>query len=101
MNRNKEYYEQKPMQTQSNYQPQFSSPAIPTTNYQSVYQTQVNGNSYIQYQQDDCMFVDSFKLTSAVAMRVLEPHQVISYTNNLPRISCTVSFKQDISYLLN
>ena len=40
MNRNKEYYEQKPMQTQSNYQPQFSSPAIPTTNYQSVSQTQ-------------------------------------------------------------
>jgi hypothetical protein len=70
-------------------------------NGKSSDQTQLNGNRYIQYHQDDCMFVDSFKLTSAVAMRVLEPHQVISYTNNLPRISCTVSFKQDISYLLN
>ena len=40
INRNKEYYEQKPMQTQQNYQPQPSSPAIPTTNYQSVSKTQ-------------------------------------------------------------
>ncbi len=39
MGRNKEYYEQKPMQTQQSYQPQPSSPAIPTTNQQSFSQT--------------------------------------------------------------
>lgn len=62
---------------------------------------QPNGNKYIQYQPEHCNFVDSFKLTKPVVMRVLEPHQVISYSNNLPRISCTISFKQDINYLLS
>jgi hypothetical protein len=40
MNRNKEYYEQKPMQTQQTYQPQPSSPVMSSTNYQPVHQTQ-------------------------------------------------------------
>jgi hypothetical protein len=36
MNRNKEYYEQKPMQTQPTYQPQPSSPAMTTNSYQAM-----------------------------------------------------------------
>lgn len=63
-------------------------------------QVQENGNGYTQFHPDSCEVVDSFKLTKAVAMRVLEPHQVVSYTDNLPRISCTVAFKQDLSHLL-
>jgi hypothetical protein len=40
MSRNKEYYEQKPMQQQQQtYQPQPSSPATVTTNYQTMSQT--------------------------------------------------------------
>lgn len=41
MGRNKEYYEQKPMQTQQTYQPQPSSPAMPTINQQSFTKTPV------------------------------------------------------------
>lgn len=67
----------------------------------SIVQEQANGNGYVQYHPDHCEVVDSFKLTQAVAMRVLEPHQVIVYHDNLPRISCTVAFKQDLSYLLD
>jgi hypothetical protein len=63
-------------------------------------QSQLNGNGYVQYHPDHCELVDSFKLDKAVAMRVLEPHQVVSYTENLPRISCTVAFKQDLTHLL-
>lgn len=64
-------------------------------------QAQPNGNSYVQYHPDYCEVIDSFKLTQAVAMRVLEPHQVVVNHDRLPRISCTVAFKQDISYLLD
>lgn len=63
-------------------------------------QTQPNGSYYIEYHPDNCVQIDSFKLTQAVAMKVLEPHQVVSYTDNLPRISCTIAFKEDISHLL-
>lgn len=61
---------------------------------------QDNELSYTEYQLDQCEIVDSFKLTQAVAMRVLEPHQVLMHHNNFPRISCTVAFKQDLSHLL-
>jgi hypothetical protein len=63
-------------------------------------QAQPNGNSYVQFHPDYCEVVDSFKLTQAVAMRVLEPHQVVVNHDNLPRISCTVAFKQDLSHWL-
>lgn len=63
-------------------------------------QAQPNGNSYVQFHPDYCEVVDSFKLTRAVAMRVLEPHQVVVNHDNLPRISCTVAFKQDLSHWL-
>jgi hypothetical protein len=62
---------------------------------------QPNGNGYRQFHKDDCELVDSFKLTQPVVMRVTEPHQVILHHDRFPRISCTVSFKQDLSHLLN
>ena len=62
---------------------------------------QVNNLGFVEYQPDQCEVVDSFKLTKAVAMRVLEPHQVLVHHGNFPRISCTVAFKQDLSYLLS
>lgn len=61
---------------------------------------QVNGNGFYQFSEEQCVVVDSFKLTQAVAMRVLEPHQVLVNHDNFPRISCTVAFKQDLSHLL-
>jgi hypothetical protein len=64
-------------------------------------QAQPNGNGYVQFHPDHCEVIDSFKLTQAVVMRVLEPHQVILNHDIFPRISCTVSFKQDLSYLLD
>jgi hypothetical protein len=66
----------------------------------SMPQIQPNGNGYHQFHADQCELVDSFKLTKAVVMRVLEPHQVVLHHNNFPRISCTVSFKEDLSHLL-
>ena len=63
-------------------------------------QAQPNGNSYVQFHPDYCEVVDSFKLTQAVAMRVLEPHQVVVNHDNPPRLSCTVAFKQHLSHWL-
>jgi hypothetical protein len=62
---------------------------------------QENGNGFHQFSEEQCVVVDSFKLTQAVAMRVLEPHQVLVNHDNFPRVSCTVGFKQDLSHLLS
>jgi hypothetical protein len=67
----------------------------------AVEKTQVNNLGFVEYQPDQCEVVDRFKLTQAVAMRVLEPHQVLVHHDNFPRISCTVAFKQDLSHLLS
>ena len=62
---------------------------------------QSNKKRYFEYSSENAEEVDSFELTQPVAMRVLEPHQVVSYTKNLPRISFTVAFKEDLSFLLD
>ena len=75
------------------------------TNFYKVKSTpevasQVNGYKLHQFPISGCDLVSQMKLTKAAVMRVLEPHQVITKHNNHPRVSCTIAFKQDISYLL-
>lgn len=61
---------------------------------------QSNGISYNNICSNDVIEVDSFELTSAILMRVLEPHQVCVLHDNFPRVSCTVQFKENLEYLL-
>ena len=61
---------------------------------------QTNGLLFHQFDAKNCEVVDKMYLTKAAVMRVLEPHQVIVEHENYPRVSCTVAFQQDISYLL-
>lgn len=70
-------------------------------NSSSVEHRQNNGFKLHMFDPKDCELVDQMFLTQAAVMRVLEPHQVVSMHDNLPRVSCTVGFKQDISHLLN
>lgn len=62
--------------------------------------SQKNGLTYRLLDKESCTFVDKFQLTGAVLMRVLEPHQVVVNSEIYPRVSCTVQFEEDISYLL-
>lgn len=69
-------------------------------NFSSSEKQQNNGFKLHMFDPKDCELVDQMFLTRAAVMRVLEPHQVVSMHNSLPRVSCTVGFKQDISHLL-
>lgn len=62
--------------------------------------SQQNGLTYKLLEKENCEQVDKFLLTRPVLMRVLEPHQVVINSNTFPRVSCTVQFEEDISYLL-
>ena len=59
-----------------------------------------NGIPYYIYDYKDCKLVDSFCLDRPAILRVRELHQVIANKNKLPRISCTIEFKEDISHLM-
>jgi hypothetical protein len=61
---------------------------------------QSNGVTAYELDTNNLEEVDYFVLNKAVAMRVLEPHQVCMNHDNYPRVSCTIQFKQNIEYLL-
>lgn len=62
---------------------------------------QVDGVPFMRINEADCVFVDQFYLErGAVAFRNNEPHQIVSTNPIQPRISCTVGFHEDITYLL-
>ena len=51
------------------------------------------------FNAEECIQVDSFCLSKPTVLRVNEIHQICSYNVNLPRVSCTVGFVEDIEYL--
>lgn len=66
-----------------------------------IVRKQENGLLFHQFNVNDCELVDKMYLTKAAVLRVREPHQVVMNHNRYPRVSCTISFHQDISYLLD
>ena len=63
---------------------------------------QPNGLGYNYYDPIHCKHVDSYFLTQPAVFHVREAHQVCIYRDlELPRISCTVQFHQDINYLVD
>lgn len=60
-----------------------------------------NNVPYYQIDYDKCTIVDSFCLNKPAAIRVTELHQVVANPFHLPRISCTVDFKENIDYIIN
>lgn len=66
-----------------------------------IVRKQVNGLLFHQYNSESCELADQMYLTQATVMRVQEPHQVVMNHDRYPRVSCTISFHQDISYLLD
>ena len=62
---------------------------------------QPNGIPLYNLDPAKCIQVDHLCLTQAVVFRNNKPHQVVSNNSNLPRISCTIGFNEDIEYLLD
>ena len=61
---------------------------------------QPNGITFLKVNPARCVHVDQYYLTQPVVFRNNEPHQVVSYNENQPRIICTIGFHEDIEYLL-
>ena len=59
-----------------------------------------NGVPYLQIDHNLCKLVDSICLDRPAALRIKEPHQVVTFENS-KRISCTVEFFENIDYLLD
>jgi hypothetical protein len=61
---------------------------------------QPSGITLLKVNPDRCVHVNQYYLTQPVVFRNSEPHQVVSYNENQPRIICTIGFHEDIEYLL-
>jgi hypothetical protein len=55
---------------------------------------------YYELQYNHCRLVDSFVLHCPTVMRTDVPHQVVVSPGHTPRISCSLWFEQDISFML-
>lgn len=56
--------------------------------------------SYTFIDPNSCTLIEQFTLTQPTVIRVDIPHQVLVPNPTLPRIVCTVFFKENIDYLL-
>jgi len=59
-----------------------------------------NGVPYLYIDKKNCELMETFELDTPTVLLVKEPHSV-SVGENVPRISLTVEFIEDIEYLLN
>jgi hypothetical protein len=60
-----------------------------------------NSVPYCRLDPSQCKLVDSFRLTKPAAIRIGAPHRVHVLSGPVPRISCTIEFKENIEYFLD
>jgi hypothetical protein len=48
-----------------------------------------------------CKLVDRFRLTKPAAIRIGSPHQIYVLKGDVPRISCSIEFEENIEHLLD
>jgi hypothetical protein len=60
-----------------------------------------NNVPFHRYNPEHCKLVDQFRLTKPAAIRIGAPHQVYVLKGEVPRISCTIEFEENIEYLLD
>lgn len=59
-----------------------------------------SGIVYYGLEDEHCQRADSFTLKKPTVIRPKELHQVVLHDDNIPRISCTLEFYEDIEGLL-
>ena len=62
--------------------------------------TYPNGVSYRLEDAESCVHVASAEVIKPTLLRVHEPHSVNLFHENYPRITCTISFNEDLEHLL-
>ena len=70
-----------------------------TITEEPVLTKQKNGIPFLMLNPLACTQVDKFELTRPVVFRNNQPHQVVTYNEIQPRISCTIGFHEDLEFL--
>ena len=70
-----------------------------TITEEPVMAKQDNGIPFLMINPLACTQVDKFELTRPVVFRNNQPHQVVSFNEVQPRISCTIGFHEDLEFL--
>ena len=70
------------------------------TSAEPVLSTLENNVPYLHLNESDCELMDVLVLDRATVLRVTEPHSV-HVGSQIPRISLTVNFKENIEYVLD
>jgi hypothetical protein len=70
-----------------------------TVSEEPVKVLQKNGIPLLKLNPLACLQVDKFELTRPVVFRNDQPHQVVSYNEIQPRVSCTIGFHENLEFL--
>lgn len=65
-----------------------------------ILKTLPNGINYRAFEESTCELQCSFCLNRAAILRVTEPHSIKIDKKNIPRISATIAFYENIEFLL-
>jgi|LauGreDrversion4_2_1035121.scaffolds.fasta_scaffold00348_38 hypothetical protein len=60
-----------------------------------------SGIYYYKWDEKDCTLVASTCISRSTLIRTNELHQVCIHTDNMPRITCTIEFYEDLEHLMN
>jgi hypothetical protein len=60
-----------------------------------------SGIYYYKWSEKDCTLVASTCVDRSTLIRTNELHQVCIHSDNMPRITCTIEFYEDLEYLMN
>ena len=60
-----------------------------------------SGIYYYRWNEKDCTLVASTCINRSTLIRTNKLHQVCIHSDNIPRITCTIEFYEDLEYLMN
>lgn len=60
-----------------------------------------SGIYYYKWNEKDCTLVASTCINRSTLIRTNKLHQVCIHTDNMPRITCTIEFYEDLEHLMN
>ena len=60
-----------------------------------------SGIYYYKWLEQDCKLVSSVCIDRSTLIRTNELHQVCIHSDNVPRITCTIEFYENLEYLMN
>lgn len=71
------------------------------TNKPAIETRLASGIYYYKWNEQDCTLAASACINKSTLIRTNELHQVCIHSDNIPRITCTIEFYENLEYLMN